>query len=228
MKRMLVFAALLIALPASAANLVDGLKKGTVAPKAVGAMCFGPEGILFLADTKGMEVFAVATGDTTPAGKEAIKVEGLDGKIAALLGTDAKGISIRDMKVNPASGNIYLSVMRGTSPIVGSQSYYEPPARGRVRDSKNFHPLVDAMRRRADVDEYDLVLRVQNDPAQDLAQRDQLAAVKLAQEHAVLHVIAEVLERLEDACATVVVGDVVGDDEVVAAGRAAHRVTRPT
>lgn len=118
MKRILILAAAMIALPASAANMVDGLKKGTPAPKSVGAMAFGPEGILFVADTKGMEIFAIATGDTAPGGKDPVKIEGINGKIAAMLGSKAESVQIRDMKVNPASGNIFLSVMSGTSPIV--------------------------------------------------------------------------------------------------------------
>jgi hypothetical protein len=118
MKRFSLLAAMLIALPASAANFVDGLKKGSPTPKSVGAMAFGPEGILFVADAKGMEIFAVATGDTAPGGKDAVKIEGIDAKIAAMLGSKVENISIKDMKVNPASGNVYLSVMSGSSPIL--------------------------------------------------------------------------------------------------------------
>ena len=33
-----------------------------------------------------------------------------------MLGTNAKGIKITDLAVNPASGNAYLSVARGSGP----------------------------------------------------------------------------------------------------------------
>ncbi|CAN5627945.1 hypothetical protein BH11PLA2_BH11PLA2_12850 [soil metagenome] len=120
MKRFFLLSAMLLAAvsPAMAANLADSLKKGTPAMKSAGAMAFGPDGVLFVADPKGLEIFAIATGDTTAGKKAAIKVDGIDGKIAAMLGTKADGASIKDMKVNPVSGNVYLSVMRGTSPIL--------------------------------------------------------------------------------------------------------------
>ena len=59
-------------------------------------------------------VVAIATGDTTPA-KEAkpLKVEGINQKIAGLLGTSADQVLISDMIVNPISRNAYLAVSRG-------------------------------------------------------------------------------------------------------------------
>src|SRR5262249_16123659 len=45
--------------------------------------------------------------------KGAINVNGIGEKIAAMLGTEAKEIQIKDLEVNPASGKAYLSVMRG-------------------------------------------------------------------------------------------------------------------
>ena len=36
------------------------------------------------------------------------------GKLAAMLGTDARSVRIQDLTVNPASGNVYLSVIRGS------------------------------------------------------------------------------------------------------------------
>jgi hypothetical protein len=108
--------AVLSAGAARAASLTDSLQKGTPQLKSVGQLAFGPEGILFISDPLAANVVAVATGDTTPGPKEAPRVEKLDEKIASMLGTTAKGILINDLKVNPASGNIYLSVSRGTGP----------------------------------------------------------------------------------------------------------------
>jgi hypothetical protein len=98
------------------ADLSAGLKKGTPDLKSAGALAFGPEGILFVGDVQGAAIFAIGTGDTKPSGGGALKVDAVDDKIGALLGTDAKSILINDLAVNPASGNAYLSVARGKGP----------------------------------------------------------------------------------------------------------------
>lgn len=101
----------------SPAALTDGMTEGDAELKSIGALAFGPEGILFAADPKGAAVVAVATGDTTKAeGDGALDVERLDAKVAALLGTTPDGILINDLAVNPASGRAYLSVSRGVGP----------------------------------------------------------------------------------------------------------------
>jgi hypothetical protein len=93
------------------------LKKGTPDLKSAGALAFGPEGILFIGDTKGAALFAIDTGDRARAGeKHAVAVKDLSGKVAAMLGTDPKQIAINDLAVNPLSGNVYLSVSRGRGP----------------------------------------------------------------------------------------------------------------
>jgi hypothetical protein len=102
---------------AQAANWTEGMKEGKPEFKSAGPLAFGPDGILFVADTKSAAVFAVATGDTkAAAGAKALKVEGINHKIAALLGTGADKILIDDMAVNPISRNTYLAVSRGRGP----------------------------------------------------------------------------------------------------------------
>jgi hypothetical protein len=100
-----------------AANWTAGMKEGKAEFKSMGPLAFGPEGILLVADTKSAAVVAIATGDTTPA-KEAkpLKVEGINQKIAGLLGTGADQILISDLIVNPISRNAYLAVSRGRGP----------------------------------------------------------------------------------------------------------------
>ena len=84
-------AAALAADAARAAEPSASLKKGTPDLKSAGPLAFGPDGILFVGDTQGAALFAIDTGDRTPAAdKAAIKVEDLDEKVAALLGTDAE------------------------------------------------------------------------------------------------------------------------------------------
>jgi len=102
---------------AEAGKLTADMKEGKPAFQSMGPLAFGPEGILFVADTKGAAIVAVATGDTTPAsGAKLLKVEGVNQKIAALLGTSADQVLIEDMVVNPISRNAYLAVSRGRGP----------------------------------------------------------------------------------------------------------------
>jgi hypothetical protein len=103
--------------PLLAENWKEGMQSGNPDFKSMGSLAFGPEGILFVADTKNAAVTAVATGDTTPAkAASPIKVEKINQKIAALLGTTADQILINDLVVNPISRNVYLAVSRGRGP----------------------------------------------------------------------------------------------------------------
>lgn len=95
-------------------HLTASLKDGKTSLKSAGALAFGPEGILFVGDAKGAAVVAIATGDTKKSNATAaFKVSGIDGKVAAALGTKAENIIIHDLAVNPISRNAYLSVSRG-------------------------------------------------------------------------------------------------------------------
>jgi hypothetical protein len=100
-----------------AADLTAGMKKGTPDVKSAGPITFAPQGILLLGDPKGAAIFAIATADTSSGSPaKPLDVENIDGKIAALLGTDSKGILINDLAVNPETGSTFLSVSRGTGP----------------------------------------------------------------------------------------------------------------
>lgn len=107
----------LLAASAFASDLTDGLKEGNPELKSMGPIAFGPEGILFAADTKSAAVFAIATADVRPAqDAKPLKVEGINQKIAGLLGTSADQILIADMAVNPISRKAYIAVSRGRGP----------------------------------------------------------------------------------------------------------------
>ena len=99
-----------------AAKLTDGMKEGKAEFKSMGPLAFGPEGILFAADTKGAAIVAIATGDTKPGASKAFKIDAINQKLAALLGTSADQILIDDMVANPISRNVYLAVSRGRGP----------------------------------------------------------------------------------------------------------------
>jgi hypothetical protein len=105
--------ALALAAGTAPAGLADSLKKGNPDVKSAQALAFGPEGILFVGDPQGAAVFAIGTGDTQMGGKEAVNVPNIDEKIGSMLGTTRDQIMINDVKVNPASGNVYIAVARG-------------------------------------------------------------------------------------------------------------------
>jgi hypothetical protein len=87
---------------------------GTVALQSAGPLAFGPDGTLFLADSRGAAIYALDVGD---AGRysdtAAVEVPDIDGKIAAALGTTRDQIRIASMAVHPRSKVVYLAVTRG-------------------------------------------------------------------------------------------------------------------
>jgi hypothetical protein len=82
--------------------------------KSVGPLTFSGDGTLFAADTQAASIFALDLGTLSQGGAPGAKaIAGIDGQIAALLGTDVKEISVTDLAVHPKTRNAYLSVMRG-------------------------------------------------------------------------------------------------------------------
>lgn len=79
--------------------------------KSISAMAFGPDGILFIGDSKSATVFAVNTKDLKQQKKPgAIEIKNIDQKIAGALGTEVRNITITDMAVNPLSKRLYISI----------------------------------------------------------------------------------------------------------------------
>jgi hypothetical protein len=93
-----------------------GFQTGRLELKSAGPLAFGADGILFIGDSISASVFALDTGDTVKSAAPHIEITGIDSKIAALLGTQARQILIHDVKVNPLSKNVYISVSRGRGP----------------------------------------------------------------------------------------------------------------
>ena len=92
-------------------NSTGSFIEGTPEIKSISALTFGPDGVLFIGDSKSAAVFAIQTNDVTPAKKASpADVKNIDQKIAALLGTETKNITIQDLKVNPISKRIYCAV----------------------------------------------------------------------------------------------------------------------
>lgn len=91
-----------------------GLKAGHPPLKSASAMAFGPDGILFVGDSLAGAVFAIDTHDTTPAARApAVEYKEIDRRLAGMLGIMPAELRINDIKVNPISKNIYISVARG-------------------------------------------------------------------------------------------------------------------
>jgi hypothetical protein len=91
-----------------------GLHPGRLDLRSVGAITFGPEGILFVADNVRATVSAIDVPDVAEGDAAApITVDHLDARLAAFLGCERRDVVIRDMAVHPISGAVYLSVMRG-------------------------------------------------------------------------------------------------------------------
>jgi hypothetical protein len=78
--------------------------------KSISALTFGPDGILFIGDSKSATVFAVNTKDTKKTNATAVEVKNIDEKIAAALGTTKANVTITDMVVNPISKKLYIAV----------------------------------------------------------------------------------------------------------------------
>ncbi|TAI46661.1 hypothetical protein [Flagellimonas allohymeniacidonis] len=118
-------AIILVTIAATITDTKSDLKAGFVVGnpeiESMDKLSFGPEGILFIGDTKKASVYAVDTKDVVPKeeGGE-IAIKGFDQKIAASLGTTTDKIKINDMAVNPISKNVYFSVnvMDGTPVIL--------------------------------------------------------------------------------------------------------------
>jgi hypothetical protein len=82
--------------------------------ESIGPLAFGPDGTLFTADNQGAAIFALDLGALANGGAAGVKgLDALDEKLAALLGTGAREITVTDLAVHPRTRNAYVSVMRG-------------------------------------------------------------------------------------------------------------------
>lgn len=96
-----------------------GLQVGTPSLSSAGAIAFGPEAILFVADSTAATIFAIDVGegvDTAAhagAGSDPVEVADLDTRVGSLLGVSREDVHIGGMAVHPVSRAVYLSVTRG-------------------------------------------------------------------------------------------------------------------
>ena len=91
--------------------LTIGFITGDLEVGSINQLTFGPNGILFIGDSKNAMIYALDTKDNQVLEiAKPIGMRDFDGKIAASLGTTADQIRITDMAVNPVSKKIYFSV----------------------------------------------------------------------------------------------------------------------
>ena len=93
-----------------------GFETGTPEIRSMSALAFGADGVLLVGDGKTGAVFAIDVADTQRReGNDAVRIEGVEEKIASLLGTRPDDVMIHDLAVNPVSRGIYISVSRARS-----------------------------------------------------------------------------------------------------------------
>jgi len=100
----------------SADHLTAGLTTGAPAVLSAEALALGPDGVVFVGDSRGAAVYALALGDKPASASAPLDIANVDAKIAALLGTTRSEIVINDMVANPTASTVYLSVTRGRGP----------------------------------------------------------------------------------------------------------------
>jgi hypothetical protein len=82
--------------------------------KAIGPLAFSPDGVLFAGDTQSAAILALDLGKAATGGAPgAASIPAFDQKVAALLGTDVREITVTDLVVHPKTRNAFASVMRG-------------------------------------------------------------------------------------------------------------------
>ena len=90
------------------------MRVGAVKLLSAGVMQFGSDGTLFVADARAGAVYALDVAETTrDTSSTPIRIDDVDEKIAAALGTTRDQIRIRDMVAHPLSQSLYFSVARG-------------------------------------------------------------------------------------------------------------------
>jgi hypothetical protein len=111
---------LVLAGMAGAADSPKGLDQvGKPDLKSAGPLAFGPKGVLFVGDPAGAAIYAIGVNGGTTASapiEGEFKLEGVQAKVAGLLGTEAADVLINDIAVEPGASIAYLSVSRGRGP----------------------------------------------------------------------------------------------------------------
>jgi len=118
MKRLVSYLVALALLGSGAVAGAGGLVTGKPEIRSMSALAFGPDGVLFVGDSRAGAVFAIDLGDKTAREvSEPERITDVEAKLAALLGATAADVLVHDMAVNPLSKNVYLAVSRGRAAL---------------------------------------------------------------------------------------------------------------
>ena len=99
------------AIKKSTSELTRNFSFGNPEVSSINKLSFGPEGLLFIGDSKNAMIHVIETKDVTKSQKSSkIAIKDFDEKIANALGSTAKNIKITDMAVNPISKTPYFSI----------------------------------------------------------------------------------------------------------------------
>ena len=114
MKKLGVMSVLVLALVATAASAETLPADMGPQFQSIGPLAFGPDGVLFAADNQAARIYAIELGDAAAGATQGAKdIQGIDEKIASMLGTDARELTITDLAISPSSHNAFLSAHRG-------------------------------------------------------------------------------------------------------------------
>ncbi len=98
-------------------DLTEGFVTGTPKVQSMSQLTFGPQGILFVGDSKGAAVFAIQIEEGKKSeSDQRFSLRNVERKIADLLGANVSDILIHDMVVSPQQ-NVYLAVSRGRAKV---------------------------------------------------------------------------------------------------------------
>jgi hypothetical protein len=91
-----------------------GMRAAPIQLQSAGVMHFAPDGILFLADSRAAAVYAIDVAEQhRDTSLSLVRIDDVDQKIAAALGTARDQIRVHDMVAHPLSQTLYFSVTRG-------------------------------------------------------------------------------------------------------------------
>ena len=100
-----------------------GLDKGTPDLKSADVLAFGPDGILFVGDTKSAAIFAIQTGEISGDPEKAnYNVEGLNVRLAEALGASSQDLKVNDIAVSPLTGALFVAVTADGKPALARVS----------------------------------------------------------------------------------------------------------
>jgi hypothetical protein len=102
-----------------------GMRVAPIHLQSAGVMHFAADGILYLADSRAGAVYAIDVNEQhRDTSASLVRIDDVDQKIAAALGTTRDEVRVHDMVAHPLSQSLYFSLTRGrgesTVPVVVS------------------------------------------------------------------------------------------------------------